>query len=397
MATTNISFNGNSLQTSNILVSDIDHFDIPTKDATMYPLAHALGSAIPYVNYPSRAVAVSGMIYGSSVSDLDSRIDAFKYALSGTNKNLDIDYAGSTRRYIATLTRTGLSRPGGLLHAKFTLQFECPSPFGSDTGSTTALNSSGRTSASYLDSYTFLGTAPFQIPIATITLGSFASSSTNLCTNPGFETDVSGWTTQGYGGSFSRVTTQHNSGVASMQIVNAATATFGFYGGVQYQMTGLTVGQTYSIILYMKGNAGGEAVQISTNGGAIQSLTLTTGWVAYSILFAAGASTAYIYISGAAASSTYFLDDVSITANNAASMTWGNGGTGQTITLTRTWSAGDIVVIDGTQKTVTVNGSPINFLGAFPEFPPGSQTIQYSDTFVSRSMTELVTYTAAYL
>lgn len=260
---TNISFDGNNLQTANILTQDIKHESLPTKDARVFTLAHANASAIPFVSYPSRSIRISGVIMGSSISDLDTRLDAFKAYFLGTDKNLDMDYGGTTRRYIATVTALSIDRPGGLLYALFDIDFICTQPFGRDT-STTSISSgfspsgTGRTAATYTDSYTFLGNAPYQLPIITITL-----------------TAVTGGTNQ--------------------------------------------------------------------------------------------------YIQ------------------------FGNGGNGQAVLVQRTWAAADVLVIDCTQKTITVNGIPTAFSGAFPEFPPGSQSLQYTDSFTTRTFTISAVYTKAYL
>lgn len=84
---------------------------------------------------------------------------------------------------------------------------------------------------------------------------------------------------------------------------------------------------------------------------------------------------------------------------SSQSVSFGNNSTGQVITVTRTWTATDVLVIDCTQKTVTVNGltTGFSFSGAFPEFAPGSGTMVYGDSFTSRTMTENVVYTALWL
>ena len=254
---TSVSFASNSLQTANIIVSDVDHYGVPTKDVKIYPLAHANRSKIPYSSFPTKTIPVSGTIVGTSPADLDNQIDIFKSYLNGTEQNLDIGYNGSTRRYIATLNSCSIERPNGLVKAKFKIEFICSSPYGMNTTTTTALSAAGRTLNTYSDSYTFIGTAPYLAPIATI---------------------------------------------------------------------------TYSAI------------------------TGTTG-----------------------------------------SVSWGNGGTGQQITVTRTWATTDILVIDCGAKSVKVNGVDVNFTGAFPEFPPVvSSAMQYNDSFTTRTFGISVVYTPAY-
>jgi hypothetical protein len=258
MPGTSISFDGNSLQTANILAQNIAHEGLPMKDAKIFALSNANRSTIPYVQYPNKSIRVSGQINGSSIADLDARIDAMKAFLLGTDKNLDIDYSGTTRRYIATVNATSFERPGGLLFANWVIDFICTQPFGQNTATTSALNQSGRTASSYSDVHVFLGSAPFQLPVITI---------------------------------------------------------------------------TFSVL----------------TGGTAQTLF------------------------------------------------FGNNGNGQGISVTRTWLSTDVLVIDCVNKTVTVNGSPVAFTGAFPEFPPGSQTLGYSDTFTTRTFAITVNYYPMFL
>jgi hypothetical protein len=259
MAGTNITFNSNSLQTSTILTDDIDHHATPVIDAKLYPLAHANMSNIPYVDYPNKIIPITGTLIGTSIANLDGLIDTFKGYLVGIGKNLDIDYNGGTRRYVATVAKAPtIKRPGGLTFAKFGAEFTCTNPFGTDTSNTTALSAAGRTSGSYSDSYTFLGSAPYQRPVITITI-------------------------------------------------------------------------------------------------------------------------------------------TALTGGTGASISYGNGNTGQQIVVTRTWAANDVLVIDTFNKTVTVNGFNVVFTGAFPWFAPGSQTLQYADSFATRTFTVSVVYLVSYL
>jgi hypothetical protein len=257
---TNVSFAGNSLQTANIFVKNIDHFSLPPKSMQVLTIAHENKSAIPFTSYPNRVVLVEGVITGSSIADLDSKLDTFKNYFISQDQNLDIDYNSVTRRYIATLdtANSKINRPGGLLYAEFSLQFVCTSPFGQDTASTTILTAAGRTLSGYVDAVTFGGTAPYQLPVITITL------------------------------------------------------------------------------------------------------TAVTG------------GTGFLF--------------------------FGNNGNGQGITISgRTFANADVIVIDCTLKTVTVNGTPVNFSGAFPEFSPGAASLGYSDGFTTRTFNITVADTALYL
>lgn len=261
-----ITFNSNNLQTfspttnTGIITEKIKHTDIPSKDVPVLPLANNNGSVIPYTEYPNKKIVITGTIKGSSQTDLDNRIDSFKAYFNGSDKNLDINYGSSTRRYVATANTVAVERQDRALWATFAVEFVCSIPFGRNTSATTALNASGRTNAGYTDSHTFVGSAPALQPIITITYAA-----------------VSG------GGSY---------------------------------------------------------------------------------------------------------------------VSWGNNSNGQGITITdQTWVAGDVLEIDTRTgyKTVKKNGVEIDFLGAFPEFAPGSGSFSYADGFTSRTFTELVQYYPEYL
>lgn len=170
-----VTFDSNSLQNFNratkvgILTNFIDHVNIPDKDAAMFALANTNASVIPYVGFPSKKIRIRGSIGGSTSADLDSRIDTFKSYFYGKDKNLDIEYNGTTRRYIATANNVSVERQQLGFFATFTIEFVCTQPFGRNTSATTALSAAGRTLSGYTDSYTFLGSAPFLLPLITIT------------------------------------------------------------------------------------------------------------------------------------------------------------------------------------------------------------------------------------
>lgn len=170
-----ISFNGNSLQTYDpttgvgIISNEIDHTDAPDMNMAILAIANANDSSIGDMDSPSKPIALAGAIKGSSQVDLDQRIDAFKAIFRGKNKNLDINYAGTIRRYIATVPTSGIKvkRTGTKLWATFTIAAFCK-PYGRDTTPTELFNSANATTGSATYTPTVGGTAPYQLPIFTI-------------------------------------------------------------------------------------------------------------------------------------------------------------------------------------------------------------------------------------
>lgn len=171
-----ITYNSNDLQTFNpstgvgIITNRIDHTNIPDKIAELYAKADANGSSIPAINYPSKKIVIGGVIKGSSQADLDDRIDSFKGYFNGKDKNLDIAYGSGTRRYIATVNALSISRQQKVPFAEFTVEFICTTPFGLDTTATSIINTLNHTSGVLTVSPTISGSAPYQLPIFTITI-----------------------------------------------------------------------------------------------------------------------------------------------------------------------------------------------------------------------------------
>lgn len=89
---------------------------------------------------------------------------------------------------------------------------------------------------------------------------------------------------------------------------------------------------------------------------------------------------------------------------NPQTVSLGNASTGQQLNITRVWAATDVLVVDCTFATnipVTINALPVNFTGGFPDFAVSptlnTGTLTYSDSFTTRTFTELVTYYKYYL
>lgn len=172
-----LTFNSNDLQSyspatdTGIITNVIDHTDGPDMLMGLFGLADADGSSIPAINYPSKPVALAGVIKGSSQADLDSRIDTFKGYFTGKDKNLDITYGSGTRRYVSTAGTPKIQRHPRSFYATFQVPITCTNPFGLDTSATALFAThTGSTVATFTETPTVLGNAPFQLPVFTITL-----------------------------------------------------------------------------------------------------------------------------------------------------------------------------------------------------------------------------------
>lgn len=87
-----------------------------------------------------------------------------------------------------------------------------------------------------------------------------------------------------------------------------------------------------------------------------------------------------------------------LSGGTSKTVTVGNGVTGQQIQVTRTWTAGDVLVVDSDSQRVTVNGVVVDFTGFFPAFQPGTAYAGYSDNFTtSRTARTVIEYPKKYL
>jgi hypothetical protein len=407
----NISFNGYNLQTDHIFTEEIDDSGMPQRALTVLTLAHANASKIPYDEWPSRTVSISGYVIGDSITDLDTRMDALKGALIGVDKYLDIDYGNGTRRYTATVQKFDAPRPGGLLYASFDIDFICTRPFGQDATPTVYCDYRQR----------------------------------QLLSNGSFDTNSTGWSAFN-AATVARQTTAGNllSGAGSLQVTTTGTGVNASQGA-QFTAYTSTIGTTYTLSSYVKGTASQTAhIRLSESGGTTDNTLVLDGtWQRISVTRTATTTslTPLLLIDGANTSvKVAYFDNVLLEVGNsptnygdsaprtlgsysdtftfAGTAPWqqpiitltivsgtlgsgqisvGNNTNGQAIIITRTWTAGEILIIDCYNKVITVGGVEIDFSGAFPEFSPGTGVVGVGHNLTSMTFNYNVTCAAQYM
>lgn len=175
-----LTYNSNNLQTFDpstgvgINTNSIKHTNIPESIAELYIKANANDSDVPDQEFPSKSISLGGTIHGSSQADLDDRIDTFKGYFVPRKKNLDIAYGSGTRRYtVLKANAVSIDRQDKAQFATFSVELICK-PFGFDTATTDLWAAkTGVTAATFTETPTVGGNAPYQLPIFTITINSF--------------------------------------------------------------------------------------------------------------------------------------------------------------------------------------------------------------------------------
>lgn len=177
----NVQYNATSLQTATQTVNNISHDNLPNKNNSVFALARQNLSKITASLYPQKTITIEGQIFGSSVSALETALDTFKAAMTpaANTANLDIDYAGGTRRYVATVQNLSITRGEALFAVGYSIEFLCADPWGRATSATTLKSAVAVTVSPSNQALTIGGTAPEQFLIISYTLTSFTGTAFN--------------------------------------------------------------------------------------------------------------------------------------------------------------------------------------------------------------------------
>jgi len=113
---------------------------VDTTHQTLVPTRQD-GEVIISSNFGTKYIDLYGHIVGDSQSDLEINIDEFKGTVSRRGKNLDISYAGGTRRYVCQPISCTIDRDFyHLTYAPFHVRFLVPLGYGTDTSATTFID-----------------------------------------------------------------------------------------------------------------------------------------------------------------------------------------------------------------------------------------------------------------
>ena len=165
-----VQFDSTELQNSSYVPKSVKHDSAPDRELEIIQLAREDGGVLASEKYGSKTIVIEGVLKASTRSAFETLCDSFKELMSRRNKNLDIGYAGSTRRYIAYARSVVIERDFfHLLFAPYRVEFVVPLGVGKDTAATAAMNAVSA-DPPYSGSVVLAGTAE-QKPIITLTIG----------------------------------------------------------------------------------------------------------------------------------------------------------------------------------------------------------------------------------
>lgn len=86
----------------------------------------------------------------------------------------------------------------------------------------------------------------------------------------------------------------------------------------------------------------------------------------------------------------------SFTGTAPNTLTVKNNETNAGISVSRNWTAADVLLIDVANFSCKVNGVEMDYTGTFPDFAPGSRTLRITADFTARNLTTLATQVKRY-
>lgn len=156
---TTIKFDGTEILNTTYIPRFMKHESAPERFLDMADLSREDGMILISERYGIKTIPLQGVLVGTSVSDLETKINTFKELFSRVSKNLDIDWAGGTLRYVANCLTHHFDRDHfNLMFVPWTAEFVVVGGVGEDTTETT-LEDSSFTASSKIGAWTFAGSS----------------------------------------------------------------------------------------------------------------------------------------------------------------------------------------------------------------------------------------------
>jgi hypothetical protein len=129
-----IQFDSTELRNTTYIPRFVKHESATERDLNILNLARDDGGVLVNDRRGVKRITLQGILTATSESGLETAIDTFKELFSRVAKNLDISWAGSTRRYVATCQFHNFDRDFfHLLFVPWTAEFVVVNGVGSDT------------------------------------------------------------------------------------------------------------------------------------------------------------------------------------------------------------------------------------------------------------------------
>lgn len=175
-------FDGNQLTSvTGVTVLATNPYNPAARKLTVGDVARSDKSNVNSAFYNKRTVTVRVGISRTTRDLVEASYDALLALIQGLEKQLILRQGGSNRAYTATYADSVFRVEGGS-YLEVDLVFETSEHFGYDVSPTTLFTVTGFTSNYRSDPMTFEGSAPWQVPVITITFTSITATGTKAVT-----------------------------------------------------------------------------------------------------------------------------------------------------------------------------------------------------------------------
>jgi hypothetical protein len=155
-----IKFDNTEINNSTYYPRFAKHESFPERMLNGLALISEDGESFISERFDKKVIPMQGVIVGSSQADVESKKDIMAELFARPEKNLDIDWNGSTRRYVATCTKLEFDRDHfNLNFIPWTAEFTVLSGSGEDTSETTIVNADTFTANYKTKTFTLYGSA----------------------------------------------------------------------------------------------------------------------------------------------------------------------------------------------------------------------------------------------
>lgn len=160
--TASIQFDSTEILNTTYVPRFMKHETVADRMVTSAQRAREDGEIFVLERYGKKVIHLQGTLIGTSQDDLDSKIDTFTELFSRQQKNLDISWNASTRRYVASCTKHSFDRDHYNTSAvPWTAEFTVLSGEGKDTSTTTPISAASLTlTTPATTSFTMSGSKP---------------------------------------------------------------------------------------------------------------------------------------------------------------------------------------------------------------------------------------------
>jgi hypothetical protein len=139
----------------------LKHESFPDRVLDFQDLAKDNGSILVSDKFGVKKIQAMGILIGTSQADLESKVDTMKELFARVGKNLDVDWNGTTRRYVVTTALLNIDRDHyHITWVPWIAKFTCASGIAEDSTETTLQNATDFNLGEGTFSLTFAGSAP---------------------------------------------------------------------------------------------------------------------------------------------------------------------------------------------------------------------------------------------